>query len=240
MIDRRELLSLGLGALSLGAAGLGVARLARAQAPPEESGLDPRLTARLELRSAYARKTENLVAAYLSRRTSSMLVEPLVTTGRLVYVAPGRLMLRDDALTGSTTRIEGGRVSLVSNQQDSAAAAEDPEGRHTPVDPKGAPGLFWLRDRLLGLFDPDDGSALIAGTEATAPRGRKARIELRPPGGTLVRKVVRSVMVTLDPVGGAVLSVSIAEAQGDTFELDLSDHRQNVEDEEIERLLERR
>ena len=166
-----------------------------------------------------------------------MLVEPLVTTGRLVYVAPGRLMLRDDALTGSTTRVEGGRVSIVSNQQDTAATTEQ---ARTPVDPKGAPGLLWLRDRLLGLFDPDDGSALIAGTEATAPRGRKPRIELRPPGGTLVRKVVRSVIVTMDPVGGAVLSISIAEAQGDTYELELSDHRQNVEEEEIERLLERR
>ncbi len=232
MMDRRDLLSLALGAAAVGAVGL-----ARAQAPEEDSGLDPRLAARLELRSAYARKTENLVTAYLSRRTSSMLVEPLVTTGRLVYQSSGSLLLRDDALTGSTTRVEGGRVTIASNQRQSET---DPEpGGASPLDPQGAPGLLWLRDRLLGLFAPDDGSALIAGAEATAPRGRKARIELRPPGGTLVRKVVRSVMVTLDPVGGAVLSVSIAEAQGDTFELQLSDHRQNVEAEEIERLLER-
>lgn len=220
MTRRRDLL---IGGASLGVASLLSGR-ARAQAPE-----DRRLQNRLELWGNYARRTENLVARYISERRSSLLYEPLVRTGALAFVAPDSLILRDDGLTGSTTTMESGEVRIQPNESSVPAGPE--------TDPQTLPALGWLRDRMFAVFNPGDGTELLADSRNRVPRGRTPRLELLPITGSAVRKVLRSMMITLDPVGGAVLKVEISEAQGDVVILKLSDHRQNVDPEEIQRVL---
>lgn len=230
---RRRLLTSGvaaLGALALGHVS-GFDRRSWAQTPS-----DARLERRLELWSNYAAKTENLTARYTSTRTSSLLHEPLVHTGALAFASPGVLVLADDAMDGAVTRIGEGRVSIVPR-----ADMGDPDDDRPPddgrIDPRAAPGLLWLRDRLLGCFDGRSDRGLAVGCDAHAPRGRRPRIELRPPEGSAVRKLMRVVVVQLDPVGGAVVHIQIDEAGGDRFELALADHRQNVDQAEIDRIV---
>jgi len=226
-IQRRVFMS------SAAAVGVGVALAAGPAARGWAQGADDRrLARRLELWATYATKTENLTARYTSTRTSSLLHEPLVNTGALVYAAPDTLAMVDDAMGGSRTIIRGGRVQIAPRQADETEAAER-------VDPRQAPGLLWLKDRLLACFSPevgDEGDGLVTSVQAHAPRGRRPRIELRPDEGSPVRKLIRVVIVQLDPVGGAVVRIQIDEAQGDSFVLALADHRQNVDATEIERV----
>jgi hypothetical protein len=70
------------------------------------------------------------------------------------------------------------------------------------------------------------------------PKSRTPRLELLPITGSAVRKLLRSLTITFDPVGGAVIKIVISEAQGDIVELKLSDHRQNIDGEELARLIE--
>lgn len=219
MIRRRDLL-VGSGSLAIV---MGSSGLARAQSPDER-----RLQNRIELWSNYARRTENLIARYVSERQSSLLYEPLVRTGVLAFAKPDRLVLRDDGLTGSTTTMEAGAITIAPNER------SVPPG--PPTDPQANPALAWLRDRLVALFAPGDGASLVADCRTRVPKGRSPRLELLPITGSAVRRSMRSLTLTFDPVGGAVLNVEIAEAAGDVFELRLSDHRQNVGPEELERV----
>jgi hypothetical protein len=204
-----------------------VARPGRAQEPedPEQK----RLRTRIELWASFAQRTRNLGARYVSTRESSLLHEPLVRTGTLVFVGPALLVLRDDGSTGSTTTLRDGSVSIRPN------LGSVPPG--PTMDPAQLPALAWLRDRFLALFAAGDGTALVAQCRARAAKSRAPRLELLPLAGSDVRRLLRSVTVELDAVGGAVLSIDIAEAQGDRSILRLSDHRQNIEDAEIARAL---
>lgn len=188
-----------------------------------------RLQNRLELWESYAKRTENLMARYVCTRNSSLLLEPLVTTGTLAFVAPATLVLRDDGPTGSTTRIDGDAISIRPNQ---TTLPPGPD-----VDATTLPAAAWLRARLLSLFAPGPGSELLAGIRHYVPKGRGYRLELLPQRGSVERKVLRAVAIRLDPVGGAVLEIEIQEAQGDRVRLRLSDHRQNVAEHELAQVL---
>ena len=58
------------------------------------------------------------------------------------------------------------------------------------------------------------------------------------PKKSRARAMIRSVTLTLDQVGGAVLRVEIAESDGGSFVLAIADHRQNVEADLLARVLE--
>lgn len=186
---------------------------------------DKRLQNRLELWRNYAARTRNLLARVTTTRETSLLAEPLVVTGTLAFAAPTTLVLRDDGLGGSTTRIDGDDVRLTLNRPDAALDAAAP--RHDPA-------ALWVAERLLRMFAPGAEQDLVMGARTHVPRGRGYRLELMPPRGSLIRKVVRSMTIALDPVAGAITEIAIAEAQGDRVHLRLTDHRQNVAPEDIE------
>lgn len=192
---------------------------------------DKRLQNRLELWANYARRTKNLLARVTTTRETSLLDEPLVVTGNLIFAAPDTLVLRDDGLKGSTTLIEGDRVRIVPH---GAEALPGPE-----LHPTREPAVAWLADRLLRVFAPADPQTLIEDIRHRVPKGRGYRLELMPARGSAVRQWIRSVTLHLDPVAGAVTQLLIAEAAGDRMKLQLTDHRQNVPDEDLQAALER-
>jgi hypothetical protein len=222
--SRRAVLLLGL--LGLGGISL-IGHAAPAAGPSREQR---RLAARLELWETFARKSSNLLARYTSTRTSPLLLEPLVGSGALAFIAPATLVLRDDSATGSTTRIEPGRVTIEPN---------DPSlpGRALP-NRNESPALRWLADHLVACFAPGDGTALTANARVEVPSGRTPRLTLMPPRDSAARAVIRSLTLTLDQVGGAVVRIEIAESDGSTFVLSIADHRQGVEAELLARVLE--
>lgn len=233
MITRRDCL---LGALGLaGASVLVLARSSRAAPPdpvePAQTPEERRLANRLELHHSYAKRTENLIARYTSERISSLLQQPLVNSGQLAFVAPGTLVLRDDGATGSTTRIGPDGLDLRAN---------DPSlPRRSLVDTSGStpPALRWLADRLITCFAPADAQALIADARSEVPRGVLPRLVILPRRGSPARLVLRSLTLTLDPVGGAIQRFVIAEADGGEFRLALLEPQQNVEAEALARVL---
>ena len=228
MSERPERLSR-RGLLIGGASGVAIvgASLGRGFAAP---GRDARrLTNRLELWSSFARQSTNLLARYTSTRSSPLLREELVGSGALAFVAPNTLVLRDDSATGSTTRIQAGGISITPN---------DPSLPRRPLPPRAeAPALRWLADHLIACFAPGDGSALTQGARVEVPRSRTPRIQLLPPRDSAARALLRSVTLTLEQVGGAVVRVEIAQSDGGTFVLALADHRQKVERELLDRVL---
>jgi hypothetical protein len=199
-------------------------------APPQP--LDPaqrKLANRLELWSTYARKSQNLLARYTSTRKSPLLVAELVESGMLAFVAPALLVLRDDGVTGSTTRIDATDIAIVPN---------DPSLPRRPLPQRSAaPALGWLADHLVACFAPGDGAALTADARVEVQSGRTPRLSLMPPRDSVARTLIRSMTLTLDQVGGAVVRVEIAESDGSSFVLQISDHRQNVERELLDRVL---
>jgi hypothetical protein len=212
--------------LLVGAATILAAPLVHAAPTAAEKKL---LENRTELWANYAKRTKNLMARLVTTRETSLLDEPLVVTGALVFVTPNTLVLRDDGLTGSTTLVDTERVAVVPNQ------SELPRG---PVlDPEHVPAARWLGDRLLALFAPGEPEALLADARVNVPKGKGYRIELLPPRGSAARQVIRSVTIHLDPVAGAVTQVLVAEAQGDRLLLEISDHRQNVDEADVERVI---
>jgi hypothetical protein len=224
---------LGRRALLVGGAGVVASALAGAwvlAAPPLSEREQRRLSARLELWATFARKSSTLLARYTSTRTSPLLHEPLVGSGSLAFVAPNTLVLRDDGVTGSTTRIQPGRLAIEPN---------DPSlPRRTMPQRSESPALRWLADHLVACFAPGDGSALTADARVEVPSGRTPRLTLMPPRDSAARALIRSVTLTLDPVGGAVIRIGIAESDGGSFELGIADHRQGVEDDLLARVLE--
>jgi hypothetical protein len=201
-------------------------------AAPTSGIQERRLANRIELWSSFSRRTKTMVARYSAKRQSSLLHEPLIVTGTLGFNSPSTLVLRDDDLSGSTTKIgaEGEPFAIIPNQ------SSVPRGPHT--DPENLPAMRWLRDRLLALFNPGDGSALLANSRSLVPRGRAPRLELLPPLDSPTRKLLRSLTITFDPVGGAVLIIDLTEAQGDRIVVHVSDHRQNPGEAELRRVLE--
>ena len=202
-----------------------------------------RLANRLELWGTFARKSsQNLLARYTSTRTSPLLAEELVGSGALAFVAPGTLVLRDDSATGSTTRIEPSEVAHVPGDpvgREIAIVPNDPSlPRRAMPPPSRAPALRWLADHLVACFAPGDGAALTADARVEVPRGRSPRLSLMPPRDSPARAMIRSVTLTLDQVGGAVLRVEIAESDGGSFVLAIADHRQNVAADLLARVLE--
>jgi hypothetical protein len=219
--SRRALIGLGL---------IGAPLLVLAAPPTPEDRESRRVAARLELWAGFARKSSNLLVRYTSSRTSPLLLEPLVGSGSLAFVAPGTLVMRDDGATGSTTRIEPGRVAIEPN---------DPSLPRRPLPKRSeSPALRWLADHLLGCFAPGDGSALTTDARVEIPSGRTPRLTLMPPRDSAARAVIRSVTLTLDQVGGAVIRLEIAESDGGSIVLGLADHRQAVDPELLARVLE--
>lgn len=200
-----------------------------ARAKEQADAKNRRLQNRLELWENYARRTKNLVARYASTRRSSLLQEPLVATGMLVFVSPATLIFRDDGSTGSTTRIEGASMSVRPNQ---STLPPGPE-----IDGARLPAAEWLAAHLVKLFAPGTGAALLERCRTHVPRGHGYTLELLPQRGSAVRKVLRALSMRLDPVGGAVIEIEVQEAQGDRFRIQIADHRQNVPEQELEPLL---
>jgi hypothetical protein len=228
MIGRRSLL-LALPALPVlsGMLGMGLApRLAAA----EPSAQDRKRANRLELWGSYARRTRNLMARLSTRRDTSLLEEPLLSTGTLVFRAPQLLVFRDDGRQGSTTLVDGDKIRVFLNglgQDDPSNAVAD-----------SRPAAQWLAGRLVHLFAPGDGTALLENTRPHVPKGRGYRLELMPPRGSAARRQLRSISVQFDPVAGAITQITVAEAQGDRVVMGLHDHRQNLPEEDIDSFLE--
>ncbi|MEM6993398.1 MAG: hypothetical protein AAF721_22990, partial [Myxococcota bacterium] len=86
----------------------------------------------------------------------------------------------------------------------------------------------WLATRLVRMFAPVPAAQLIEGCRTSVPKGRGYKLDLLPPRGSAIRRVIRSLSLTMDPAAGAITRVVIAEAQGDRVTLGLSDHRQNL------------
>jgi hypothetical protein len=100
------------------------------------------------------------------------------------------------------------------------------------------PGAQWLAHRLVHMFAPGDGTALVEGSRTHVPKGHGHRLELMPPIGSTTRRQLRSVSMQLDAVAGTITQIVIAEAQGDRVILGLSDHRQNLPEEDLDAFLE--
>lgn len=231
MIDRRTLL---LASPALVVSMLGRSRpLGAAPAAPGEGGeptpQERKLANRLELWSSYAKRTQNLMTRLSTRRETSLLTEPLEATGTLLFRAPSLLVLRDDGRGGSTTIVDGDEIRIVLN----GSGRADPSA----VVADHRPAAQWLARRLLHMFAPGDGTALVEGSRTHVPKGHGHRLELMPPIGSTTRRQVRSVSMHLDPVVGTVTQIVIAEAQGDRVLLGLSDHRQNLPSEDIDAFL---
>ena len=216
MIARRRCLGL-LGALAL----------VPAHALADEAE-EKRLQNRLELWANYAKRTRNLLVRTTLTRETSLLLEPMVVSGQLIFRAPATLMLRDDGLSGSTTVIDRGVMAIVPNQPR--------PGTGGPIVRDEAPAAVWLADRLVRSFAPGEGSELVADCRTEVPK-RGYRLDLLPPRSSEIRKLIRSFTIHLDAVAGAVTEILIAEAQGDRIRLQLADHRQNVPDEDVDRLI---
>ncbi len=194
------------------------------------SAAQRKLANRIELWGNYARRSRNLMARVSTRRETSLLEEPLLSTGTLVFRAPGLLVLRDDGRGGSTTLIDGDTIRIFLNRE----TREAPQAIHADA----RPAARWLAQRLVALFAPGDGTALLADSRTSVPKGRGYRLELLPPRGSAVRRQIRSLTVHLDPVAGSVTQLSIAETQGDRVVIGLSDHRQDLPAEDIDAFLE--
>lgn len=223
MIDRRTLLR-ALPALAVPALAWPLRGAAEEPTPQER-----KLSNRVELWSSYARRTQNLMARLSTRRETSLLEEPLPSTGTLVFRAPQLLVLRDDGRQGSTTLVDGDEIRIVLN----GAGRGDPSA--TVADQR--PAAQWLARHLLAMFAPGDGTALLQDARTHVPKGHGYRLELMPPIGSTTRRLLRSVSLQLDPVAGTITQIVVAEAQGDRVIMGLSDHRQNLPDEDIDAFL---
>ena len=233
MIDRRALLR-GLPLLAMPAV---LRPRSAGSAPAGPDGPSPeerKLANRLELWGGYARRTKNLMCRLSTRRETSLLEEPLETTGTLLFRAAGPLLvLRDDGRQGSTTIVDGDEIRIVLNRDSGAAGRAGPNA----VVADQRPAAQWLARRLVHMFAPGDGTELIESSRTHVPKGHGHRLELMPPIGSTTRRQLRSVSMQLDPVVGTITQIVIAEAQGDRVVLGLSDHRQNLPDEDVDAFL---
>ena len=201
----------GLGA-ALGAAALvGVPGVA-AGAP--RAAIDRRLA----LWASFAAGSASLRARVTSTRHAALFIDgaPRALAGRLVFTAPDRLVVRDDDPSGSTTEIVGDTATITAN---------DPRAAPGPAGGRRSPALVWLARHLVAAFAPGDGSALAADARLALPRVGIGLVVL-PLADSPVRRLIRSLSLTLDPAGGAVTRVELAETSGDRWTLDLREHQQ--------------
>lgn len=211
--------------------GAAVASLAPRLAAAGPSGVQAqRLRNRLELWQTYARNSDTLIARYHVTRWSSLLREPLVNDGTLACRAGEALVLKDDGFSGARTDIDRATASY------GPVASEDPPRRLARA---ANPSADWLAERWLRIFSKGSGDALIEDARVEVPKGRTPRLELRPLLEHPARMDLRGLTLTLDPVGGAVVRLEIAEAQGDRIRFDFADHRQGVPERELDSLLAR-
>ncbi len=220
--------------MSVSRRGIIAGGLAFLASPPALAASDAKLLQnRLELWANYARRTKNVMARLVTTRETSLLDEPLITTGSLVFNAPNTLVLRDDGLSGSSTLVDGDTVSVLPNQSTLA--------RPPAVDPAQREAQRWLSTLLLRAFAPPPRQEagernLIEGVRVNVVR-RSFRLELLPERGSVVRKTFRSLTLHLDPVVGAVTQIVLAQTQGDQVRLQITDHRQNVEDADVDAVI---
>lgn len=157
-----------------------------------------------------------LRARYRLTRVSSLLYEPRVVQGELVFAGPDRLELRDDEADGATTTITAGTLTIAANALQAGARLP---GRAAPASAAGR----WLQGRLLALFAAEDGEALRLDARVRVLRG--GVLELTPTPGHPARRVVRELRVALHPASGEVVELVLVEASGDVVTLTLSEHR---------------
>ncbi len=215
----------------LSTSGALLAALASASWPRRGEAAPPsvqaqRLANRLELWHTYARRNQALIARYHVTRWSSLMREPLVGDGTLGAREGERLVFVDDGFSGARTDIEKGRASYAARGDE--GVREFPRGRR--------PSLDWLADRLSRIFGDGEGEGLIAAARVEVPKGRRPQLEIRPPREHPAALDLRGLVLTLDPMGGAVVRLEITEAQGDRVRYDFSDHRQSVDARELEAL----
>jgi hypothetical protein len=183
--------------------------VAAAPAPAVPRGVEKRLA--LWQRTAVT----GLAARYRLTRHSSMLWDPLIVEGSLVFAAPDRLELRDDARTGATTVLARGTVTITAN---------DPALPPWPASPP-TPALLWLQDHLLALFAARDRDALLRDARVVVPRGPGQRLELSPPRTHAAAATIDHLRVLLDPDTGALLELELTLVSGDRVILELRDAR---------------
>ena len=199
---------------------------------------------RLKLWSTFSEKnTSNMVCRYQLKRQSSLLSQDIVRSGTLVYQHPSELLLRDDGREGSMTSIaidalsirsHTGEIKLQANPNDNSLSNQK--------------ALCWLKDHLLALFTPppriNDRFTLAdlrhnwqSQAVLHVPKSRSPQLELSPPANSDIRRKLQSINIRMDPVGGAILGITILETQGDRIFLKLSDHRQNIAKNEVKKIL---
>ena len=210
--------------------GLAGGALAIFSAPAVGAPATTKLERRLELWRVYARRNQRLVARYRSTRRTSLLKEPLYQSGTLLFEAPGRLVLRDDTIDGSTTYIDESSARIIPNRDGKDHEVVLDAGRDSPA-------LRWILTKTLALFAPGDGSTIENAASLKAPRGRVPTLEILPLKKRDIRVRLRALIVTLDPASGAISSILIQESQGDEFRVELSDHRQDVSAADFQKLM---
>ncbi|GEM_PF-4990608 len=183
-----------------------------------------RLRNRVELWQGFASRSQNLLARYVSIRHSSLLAEPLVSTGTLMFVAPDRLVFHDDTPSGSTTELIESGLRIVPNGGGPAIA----------LDHDRAAAARWLAHKLRCLLGAGTVDELLTDAKAAVPRGSALRLELLPMRGSPTRRTIRSLLVRFEPLGGAVVELELAEARGDRVHMTFSDHRQNLAADQLD------
>ncbi len=158
-----------------------------------------------------------LTARYRMHRRSSLLFEPLSTTGTLTFTAPATLELRDDDPTGVTTLVTGGAIQI---------SANDPALPGGQALADGAPARRWLRDHLLALLAARDVEALRAEARLRPLYGYGYRnaFEVSPAPGHPARAAIHDLAVQLDPTTGEPIRLVLTETGGDVVTLTLSEH----------------
>jgi len=181
---------------------------------------------RLELWRSYAATTQNLVASLTTTRDSSLYADGKSRRipGTLVFVAPDRLLLHDEDPEGSTTLIDGPRASILANG----------EGAQSVPELRPNPALRWLGSLLVGAFapppaDPEAPTAFELDARLSRPRGAGIRLTVAPPQGSPVRRVIRTVTISLAPTSGAIDRIELIESAGDRLLLELSGLQKNLE-----------
>lgn len=221
--------------LSFAACSLVLIGSARA-GPPAGPAIDRQVARRLELWARAAAGTRTLVARYALTRHSTLFIkksnkdEPLRAAGTMLVRAPDTLLLRDDARTGSTTRLTRGHLEIRPNDPALPALAE-----------ASSPAVTWLFEQIVALFsapdDDDPAAALLAGARISVARGPGQQLALGPRRDHPARREIRDLIVHLDPHTGDVDQLDLLEAGGDRVSLTFSQRRRDAPDDEIAALL---
>lgn len=189
------------------------------------------LVRRLELWGKAAAGTRALVARYALTRQSSLLQTPRSVAGTLAARSPDALTMRDDARDGATTRLTRGRLEIRPNDPDLPA-----------LDTAASPAATWLFEHLLALFTTppgalDPAAALRIDARLSIPRGGGLLLDLSPTREHPASRLIRDLVVDLDPHTGDVDRVDLLELGGDKVSITFSQRRRDVPDAELAALL---